>query len=241
VDLEQVPDFPHCREEAIALAKRQRYEARILVEGVTIARLQQRRSGLRLLGLGSLPFGLANRELTGSTSLGLVFGSYYELPAFDIGLWANLKRAKLDVFRSELDLERGLLDTAQDAGNSWDRLVLANQEYEQRRAEEKLAKEQYERQQRRFQASQAIRLEVLGAQLNYQQAVVNHWTVWYNLQLARLDVLRATELLLPYVEKLLQVAPDDGATLVSTSPQPTPGSAVTGLAPQPEPGKSGGP
>jgi hypothetical protein len=33
------------------------------------------------------------------------------------------------------------------------------------------------------------------------QGDANRWTAWYNLQLARLDVLRATELLLDYIEK----------------------------------------
>jgi outer membrane protein TolC len=207
VELDLVPDFPHCREEAIALAKRQRYEVRILVEGVTIARLQQQRSGLRLLGLGSLPWGLANRELTGGTSLGLVFGGFYEIPALDLGLWANLKRAKLDVLRSELDLERGLLEAAADAGNAWDRLVLAEQEWQQRELERRLALEQLERQQERLREKQAILLEVLGARLNLVQAEVNSWTAWYNLQLARLDLLRATELLLPYAERWLHTGP----------------------------------
>jgi outer membrane protein TolC len=219
VELGQVPDFPRCREEAIAMAKRQRYEVRILVEGVAIARLQQQRSWLRLLGLGSLPFGLANRESTGATSLGLVFGSVYEFPAFDIGLWANIKRAKLDLIRSELDLERGLMDAARDAGDAWDRLVLTEQEYQQRLLEEALAREQYERQKRRYQSAQVIKLEVLGAGLNHQQAVLNQWTAWYNLQISRLDVLRATELFLPYVERLAR-APPDGAPLAGPNQGP---------------------
>jgi hypothetical protein len=33
------------------------------------------------------------------------------------------------------------------------------------------------------------------------QADANRWTAWSNLQLARLDILRATELLLDYIEK----------------------------------------
>jgi hypothetical protein len=33
------------------------------------------------------------------------------------------------------------------------------------------------------------------------QGDANRWTAWLNLQLARLDILRATELLLDYIEK----------------------------------------
>jgi hypothetical protein len=33
------------------------------------------------------------------------------------------------------------------------------------------------------------------------QADANRWTAWFNLQLSRFDILRATELLIDYVEK----------------------------------------
>jgi outer membrane protein TolC len=214
VDVRLLPDVPASREEAIALAKRQRFEVRILVEGISIARLQQRRNALRLLGLGSFPLGLANRELTGQTSLGLVFGTYYEVPGFDAGLWANLRRAKLDVVRSELDLERALLDVANDAANAWDKMVLAVQDWEQKEAELRLARALYERQAQRFRERQAISLEVLGAQLNLAQADANRWTSWYNFQLSRLDVLRSTELLLDYAERVVPPHP---------APAPAPG------------------
>jgi outer membrane protein TolC len=207
VNLDLVSIFPTSREEAIDLAKRLRFEVRMLVEGVTIARLQEQRSKLRLFGLGSLPLGLANREYGGITSLGLVFGSYYEVPAFDVGLWANVRRAKLDVVRSELDLEKMLIDVAVDAGNSWDKWQLANQNWQQKQTELKLVSQEYDRQVQRFQGQQAIMLDVLGAQLNVLQADANLWTAWYNLQLARLDVLRATELLLDYVEHVVPPEP----------------------------------
>jgi outer membrane protein TolC len=211
VDTALILDFPTCRTEAVALAKRRRLEVRILVEGVAIARLQQKRNALRLLGLGSIPLALANRELTGKTSLGLLFGTYYEVPGFDAGLWANLRRADLDVVRSQLDLERSLLDVANDAANAWDKLVLAGQDWQQRQAEERLAREVYRRQEERFRQRQAIRLEVLGAQLNLTQAEANLWTSWYNLQLSRLDVLRATELLLDYAERVVPHPLEAGA------------------------------
>ena len=41
----------------------------------------------------------------------------------------------------------------------------------------------------------------MGADLNLLQEDANRWTAWYNLQLARLDILRATELLLDFIEK----------------------------------------
>ncbi len=211
IDLHCVANFPASRQEAVALAKRQRFEVRMLLEGVTIARLQQQRSVLRFLGLGTLPLGLANRELSGPTSLGLVFGFYDEIPAFDVGLWANLRRAKLDVVRSELDLEKALVDVAVDAGNSWDQWQLAIQNWQQKETEVELASQQYARQVQRYQNRQAIVLDVLGARLNVVQADANRWTAWYNLQLARLDVLRATELLLDYVEHVVPPCPPQEA------------------------------
>ena len=204
VDLALVTGFPMCRQEAIALAKRQRYEVRILVEGVDIARLQEKRNYLRFLGLGSLPMGLANRELTGKTSLGLAFGSYYELSGFDIGLWANVRRGNLDIAASQLDLERSLMEVATDAGNSWDKTKLAEQNWRQKELELSMARDLYDRQLKRFNEGQAISLEVLGARLNLGQADADRWTAWYNLQLARLDVLRSTELLLDYAEHVVR-------------------------------------
>ncbi|MFN6049673.1 MAG: hypothetical protein ACK47R_02470, partial [Planctomycetia bacterium] len=46
-----------------------------------------------------------------------------------------------------------------------------------------------------------IPLDVLAAKVGLYQAQANRWSAWYNLQLARLDILRSTELLLDYVEK----------------------------------------
>jgi outer membrane protein TolC len=218
VDVGPLADFPTSREEAVALAKRQRFEVRILVEGLAIARLQQKRNALRLLGLGSIPLGLANRELTGKTSLGLLFGTYYEVPGIDAGLWANVHRAKLDVVRSQLDLEKSLLEVANDAANAWDKMVLAREDWEQRQREERLAREVYQRQQQRLRAQQIIYLEVLGARLNLAQAEANLWTSWYNLQLARLDVLRSTELLLDYAER---VGPGHGPVQPAGPPEPS--------------------
>ncbi len=203
VDLGSVPEFPVSREAAIALAKRQRLEVRILIEGVAIARLQQKRNALRLLGLGTLPLAIANRELTGKTSLGLAFGNYYEFPGFDPILWANVRHARLDIVSSELDLEKSLMDAATDAGHTWDKLQLAVEDWRQKELELKMARVLYDQQESRYREKQAIFLEVLGARLNFVQADANRWTSWYNLQLSRLDVLRSTDLLLPYAERLL--------------------------------------
>ena len=46
-----------------------------------------------------------------------------------------------------------------------------------------------------------IRLDVLASEVDLLQGDANRWTAWLNLQLARLDILRATELLLDYIEK----------------------------------------
>ena len=64
-----------------------------------------------------------------------------------------------------------------------------------------MRREYLDRQERLYQQKQSIRVDVLGARVNLLQADANRWTAWYNLQLARLDMLRATELLLDYVEK----------------------------------------
>ena len=122
-------------------------------------------------------------------------------PLVDVDLWAHIRQARLDVIQSQLDLEKSLIDVANDAGNSWDRWQQAIKEWQQREAELVLRREHLERQERLYQQKQSIRLEVLGTRVNLLQADANRWTAWYNLQLARLDVLRATELLLDYVEK----------------------------------------
>jgi outer membrane protein TolC len=119
----------------------------------------------------------------------------------DIDLWASIREAKLDLVQSQLDLEKALLEVAADAGDSWDRWQQAVKEWEQKEAELRLRHEYHARQERLFQQKQSIWVEVLSARVNLLQADANRWTAWYNLQLARLDVLRSTELLLDYVEK----------------------------------------
>ncbi len=42
---------------------------------------------------------------------------------------------------------------------------------------------------------------MLASEVDLLQGDANRWTAWSNLQLARLDILRATELLLDYIEK----------------------------------------
>jgi outer membrane protein TolC len=131
----------------------------------------------------------------------MIFGSLYDLPVVDVGLWANIREAKLDVIRSQLDLEKALLDAAEDAGSSWDNWQQAIKEWAQKEAEYRLRLEYRDRQRRLFREMQAIRLDVLAAEVDVLQADANRWTAWYNLQLSRLDILRATELLLDWVEK----------------------------------------
>jgi outer membrane protein TolC len=204
VDLGLVPDFPLCREEAIEMAKRQRVEVRMLVVGLRIALLQRKRSLLGLLGMGSIPGELAYKNtspLNGGVALGAIFGSIYQAPLVDVGLWSSIRKARLDVVQSQLDMEKALLDVTADAGDSWDRWQQAIKEWEQRERELRLRREYLERQERLYQQKQSIWVEVLGARVNLLQADANRWTAWYNLQLARLDVLRATELLLDWVEK----------------------------------------
>jgi outer membrane protein TolC len=205
VDLRIVPDFPTCRADAIELAKRQRIEVRIMVVGLRIAQLRKKRSLLGLLGLGSLPIDYNFKNTTpgtnGGVAMGILFGSIYSVPLTDVGLWANIRRGRLDVVQSQLDLEKALLDVAADAGNSWDRWQQANKEWEQTEFELEMRRQLLQRQEHFFEQRQSIWLDVLGGRLNLLQADANRWTAWYNLQLARLDVLRATELLLDYVEK----------------------------------------
>jgi hypothetical protein len=50
---------------------------------------------------------------------------------------------------------------------------------------------------------------VAAARAALAQADAIRYTAWYNLQLARLDILRATELLLDYAEKSGAVPPAD--------------------------------
>ena len=204
IDLSLVPDFPRCREDAVQLAKRQRLEVRLMIVGLRIARLQQTRDKTRLLGLGQLPLGMSFKNTTsnnGGIALGLIFGSLYDLPVVDLSLWANIGQARLDVIRSQLDLEKSLLEVAEDAGSSWDRWQQAVREWEQREAEYRLRIEYRDRQARLYREQQAIRLDVLASEVDLLQGDANRWTAWCNLQLARLDILRATELLLDYIEK----------------------------------------
>jgi outer membrane protein TolC len=204
IDLGLVPDFPRCREDAVQLAKRQRLEVRILIVGLRIARLQQIRDKTRLLGLGQLPLSMSFKNTTpanGGITLGLIFGSLYDLPVVNLSLWANIRQARLDIIRSQLDLEKSLLEVAEDAGSSWDRWQQAVREWQQREAEYRLRIEYRDRQARLYREQQAIRLDVLVSEVDLLQADANRWTAWSNLQLARLDILRATELLLDYIEK----------------------------------------
>jgi outer membrane protein TolC len=204
VDLAVVPDFSCSRDEAIQLAKRQRVEVRILVVGLRIARLRQKRDWLGLLGAGKLPAELSFKSTTkanGGVALGAIFGTIYSPPLVDIDLWARIRQARLDLIQSQLDLEKALIDVANDAGNSWDRWQQALKEWGQREKELALRRELFERQERLYQQKQSFYVEVLGTEVNLLQADANRWTAWYNLQLARLDMLRATELLLDYVEK----------------------------------------
>jgi outer membrane protein TolC len=204
VDVSVVPDFPCSREEAVQRAKRQRLEVRLMQVGLRVARLQEQRDHLRFFGLGELPVGMSFKNTTpgnGGIAFGAIFGATYDVPLVDIGLWANLRRARLDVARAQLDLENALVDVAADAGNAWDSCKQAELEWRQREYELQLRKEYRDRMQRLFQQKQAIGLDVLGTEVVMLQADANRWTAWYNLQLARLDLLRSTELLLDYVEK----------------------------------------
>jgi Outer membrane efflux protein len=220
VDMTIVPDFPCSREEAIELAKRQRVEVRILVVGLRMAHLRSRGTGLRLFGTGGVPAELSFKNTTAvnhGVALGAIFGATYSPPLVDVDLWARIRQARLDVIQSQLDLERSLVDVSKDAGNTWDRWQQAIKEWQQREADLALRREYLNRQERLYQHKQSIRLEVLGARVDLLQGDANRWTAWYNLQLARLDMLRATELLLDYVEKA-------GITHLPTEPEdPPPG------------------
>ena len=177
-------------------------------------------AGLRLFGTGGVPAELSFKNTTAGNhgvALGAIFGATYSPPLVDVDLWARIRQARLDVIQSQLDLEKSLVDVANDAGNTWDRWQQAIKEWQQREAELALRREYLDRQERLYQQKQSIRLDVLGARVNFLQGDANRWTAWYNLQLARLDVLRATELLLDYVEKA-------GITQLPTGPEaPPPG------------------
>jgi outer membrane protein TolC len=204
INLQWVPDFPASREEAIELAKRQRVEVRLLVVGLRIARLQKERSLLGLLGLGRLPVEMGYKNAgspNGGVALGAIFGTAYGVPLVDIGIWSDIRKARLDVVRSQLDLEKALLDVAEDAGNAWDRWQQSQREWELRESDLRLRQEEMERQERLFEQRQSIWVAVLGTRVNLLAADAGRWTAWFNLQLARLDVLRSTEQLLDYVER----------------------------------------
>ena len=120
----------------------------------------------------------------------------------DLNLWSQIRQARLDVIQSQLDLEKVLIDVTSDAGNTWDRWEQAIKEWQQRESDLLLRGRAFlERQVQLYQQGQSIKVDVLGAQVNMLQADANRWTAWYSLQLAAFDLLRATELLLDYVEK----------------------------------------
>jgi outer membrane protein TolC len=204
-DLRWMPDFPGSREEAIQLAKQQRVDVRIRLVGLRIARLQQQKSVLGLLGAGQLPAELGFKNTSpnrnGGITLGAIFGSSYGLPVIDVGLWSGIREARLDVVLSQLELEKSLIEVAADAGNAWDRWQQTIREWELSEHEVALRQELMERMERLYEQKQAIWVEVLGTRVNLLQADANRWTQWYNLQLARFNVLRATEQLLDYVER----------------------------------------
>lgn len=205
VDLRWMPDFPGSRTEAIELAKQQRVDVRIRTIGLRVARLQQKRSVLGLLGQGQLPsemsFKNTNPKLNGGITLGAIFGSTYGLPVVDIGLWSSIREARLDVLLSQLELEKALTEVAIDAGNAWDRWQQSIRDWELSEHELELRQELMERMERLYERKQSIWVEVLGTRVNLLQADANRWTRWYNLQLARFNVLRSTEQLLDYVER----------------------------------------
>ncbi len=166
VDLTVVPDFPGSRDEAIQLAKRQRVEVRILVVGLRIARLRRQRDWLRLFGTGVLPAELSfkntNRcEPRRRPGCDLRYGCTAP-PLVDVDLWASIRQARLDVIQSQLDLEKSLIDVANDAGNAWDRWQQAIKEWEQREAELGLRREYLDRQERLFRAKAVDRARCAG-------------------------------------------------------------------------------
>jgi len=79
------------------------------------------------------------------------------------------------VIKSQLDLEKVLIDVEEDAGNAWDRWEQSIKEYDQRTREEALALELMERQKRLLQQKQSIELDVLAAKVGLYQAQANRW------------------------------------------------------------------
>lgn len=205
VDLRWMPDFPGSREEAIELAKQQRVDVRLRVVGLRIARMQKERSILGLIGEGRIPaelgFKNTNSRRNGGVTLGAIFGADFGLPVVDIGLWSKVREARLDLVQSQLELEAVLIEVGVDAGNTWDRWQQAVREWELSEAELDLRHELADRMERLYAQKQAIWLQVLGTRVNLLQADANRWTQWYNLQLARFNVLRSTEQLLDYAER----------------------------------------
>jgi outer membrane protein TolC len=229
VNLALIPDFPATRDEAIARAKQQRFEVRIMEVGLRAAELQDKKDLLSLLGVGKLPVGMGFKNAApanGGIALGAIFGTAYDIPLIDIGLWADLRKSRLDVVRSQLDLEKALVDVTADAGDAWDRWEFAEKEWRQREDEYRVRREAYDRQRNLLAEKQAIPVNVLGAEVLALQADANRWTAWYNLQLARLDVLRSTELLFDYIEK------SKGGAWVGASPVAPP---LSGRLPSPPP------
>lgn len=222
VDLRLITDFPTSRDEAVARAKQQRFEVRIMEAGLRAAQIQDKKDLLSLLGVGKAPVGLGFKNAgpaNEGVALGAIFGTAYDVPLVDIGLWADLKRSRLDVVRSQLDLEKALIEVAADAGDSWDRWEFAEAEWQLREHEYKLRLEALARQQQLLAEKQAIDVDVLAANVAASQGDTNRWTSWYNLQLARLDVLRSTELLLDYIDKS-QGAVHTGPSPVDLTPSP---------------------
>jgi outer membrane protein TolC len=234
VNLALIPDFPASRDDAIARAKQQRFEVRIMEVGLRAAELQDKKDLLSLLGVGKLPVGLGFKNAApanGGIALGAIFGTAYDIPLIDIGLWADLRKSRLDVVRSQLDLEKALVDVTADAGDAWDRWEFAEKEWRQREDEYRVRPVAHARQRNLLAEKQAIPVDVLGAEVLALQADANRWTAWYNLQLARLDVLRSTELLFDYIEKskggawagASPVAPPLSGRLPSPPPEVKPG------------------
>jgi len=204
VDLDLIPDFPTSRDEAVARAKQQRFEVKIMEVGLRAARIQDEKDLLSLLGIGKTPVGLGFKNAGAANegiAFGAIFGAEYDVPLVEIGLWADLRKSRLDVVRSQLDLENALVEVAADAGDSWDRWEFAEKEWRLREHEYQLRLEALARQKDLLAEKQAIEVNVLAAEVAASQGDTNRWTAWYNLQLARLDVLRSVELLLDYIEK----------------------------------------
>lgn len=215
VDLSLIPDFPTSREEAVARAKQQRFDVRMMEAGLRAARIQDQKDLLALLGLGKTPIGLGFKNagaMNGGIALGAVFGADYDIPLIDIGLWADLRKSRLEVVRSQLELEKALIEAGAEAGDAWDRWQFAEKDWRQREDEYRLQQEALERKEHLLEEKQVIAVDVLAAKVALSQANTNRWTAWYNLQLARLDILRSIELLLDYIEK--------ARTMPRTGPSP---------------------